>query len=163
MEYIGESIESIDFTSEQWHLLESLSDRLDEMNQEKNSLAYDIACRGRNQISQWSGIVSGQNMALNRATSEKITFIWGPPGTGKTETLANIAIEHINKGRRVLMLSYSNVSVDGALLRVANKVDLPKGKVIRYGYPQTKKLIESKYLTSYKYILHKHLLSRVRK
>ncbi len=156
MEYIGESIESIDFTSEQWHLLESLSDRLDEMNQEKNSLAYDIACRGRNQISQWSGIVSGQNMALNRATSEKITFIWGPPGTGKTETLANIAIEHINKGRRVLMLSYSNVSVDGALLRVANKVDLPKGKVIRYGYPQTKKLIESKYLTSYKYILHKN-------
>ena len=156
MEYIGESIESIDFTSEQWHLLELLSDRLDEMNQEKNSLAYDIACRGRNQISQWSGIVSGQNVAFNRATYEKITFIWGPPGTGKTETLANIAIEHINKGRRVLMLSYSNVSVDGALLRVANKVDLPKGKIIRYGYPQTKELIESEYLTSYKYILHKN-------
>lgn len=156
MEYIGENVESVDFTSEQWQLLESLGDRLDEMSLQKDSIAYEIACNGKKQISPWKGIIRGQNAALNRAASEKITFIWGPPGTGKTETLANIALEHINQGRRVLMLSYSNVSVDGALLRVANKADFPDGKVIRYGYPRTKELIDSETLTSYQYVLHKN-------
>lgn len=156
MEYIGETIESVEFTAEQWQLLESLIERLEEMEVEKNSLAYEIACNGRTKITSWQSIKCGQNLAFNRATTENITIIWGPPGTGKTETLANIALEHIYKGRRVLMLSYSNVSVDGALLRVAKKADLAEGMVIRYGYPRTKELIESKYLTSYQYVLKKN-------
>lgn len=53
------------------------------------------------------------------------------------------------------MLSYSNVSVDGALLRVAKKADLPDGMVIRYGYPRTKELVYSKSLTSYQFVLQK--------
>ena len=156
MEYIGESIESVEFTSEQWQLLEALMERLEEMEPSAGSLAYEIACNGRKQITKWQSIKCGQNQAFNRATSEEITFIWGPPGTGKTETLANIALEHIENGRRVMMLSYSNVSVDGALLRVAKKADLPDGMVIRYGYPRTKELLESKTLTSYQYVLHKN-------
>lgn len=156
LEYIGETIESVEFTSEQWQLLEALMERLEEMEPSAGSLAYEIACNGRKQITQWQSIKCGQNHAFNRATSEGITFIWGPPGTGKTETLANIALEHIENGRRVLMLSYSNVSVDGALLRVANKADLPEGMVIRYGYPRTKELLESKTLTSYQFVLHKN-------
>ncbi len=156
VEYIGDSIDSVEFTSEQWQLLEALMDRLDEMNPSKESLAYEISSEGKKQCSKWQSIRCGQNYAFNRATSEKITFIWGPPGTGKTETLANIALEHIANDRRVLMLSYSNVSVDGALLRVAEKADLPEGDVIRYGYPRTKELLESKSLTSYQYVLNKN-------
>lgn len=156
MEYIGETIESVEFTSEQWQLLEALMERLEEMEPSAGSLAYEIACNGRKQITKWQSIKCGQNLAFNRATSKGITFIWGPPGTGKTETLANIALEHIENGRRVLMLSYSNVSVDGALLRVAKKADLPDGMVIRYGYPRTKELLESKTLSSYQYVLHKN-------
>ncbi len=156
MEYLGESIESVEFTSEQWQLLEALIERLEEMEPSAGSLAYEIACNGKKQITEWQSIKCGQNYAFNRATSEGITFIWGPPGTGKTETLANIALEHIENGRRVLMLSYSNVSVDGALLRVAKKADLPEGMVIRYGYPRTKELLDSKTLTSYQYVLHKN-------
>ena len=155
-EYIGEKIDSIEFTSEQWQLLEALMERLGEMNPDTGSLAYEIASNGRKQITQWQSIKCGQNAAFNRATSEGITFIWGPPGTGKTETLANIALEHMAHGRRVLMLSYSNVSVDGALLRVAKKADFPDGRIIRYGYPRTKELLESKKLTSYQYMLQKH-------
>ncbi|MBR5566081.1 MAG: AAA family ATPase [Roseburia sp.] len=156
VEYIGDSVESVDMTCEQWALLEALMERLEEMEPSTDSLAYQIACNGRRQITKWQGIKSGQNLAFHRATSEGITFIWGPPGTGKTETLANIALEHIKSGRRVLMLSYSNVSVDGALLRVAKKADLPDGKIIRYGYPRTKELLESKTLTSYQFVLHRN-------
>jgi flagellar biosynthesis GTPase FlhF len=156
MEYIGENVESFEFTAEQWQLLEALIDRLDEMTPRTDSLAYEVACNGRKQITEWENLKCGQKTAFSRATSEGVTFIWGPPGTGKTETLANIAIEHINNGRRVLMLSYSNVSVDGALLRVAKKADFQDGMVIRYGYPRTKELLESKTLTSYQYVLHKN-------
>ena len=46
---------------------------------------------------------------------QPITFVWGPPGTGKTQTLAKIALKHIENEEKVLMLSYSNVSVDGAV------------------------------------------------
>jgi hypothetical protein len=155
-DYIGETIESVEFTSDQWQLLEALNERLSEMNPGKGSLAYEIACNGKKQITEWKSIKCGPNHALNRATSERITFIWGPPGTGKTETLANISIEHIKSGRRVLMLSYSNVSVDGALLRVAKKSGYPEGMVIRYGYPRTKELLESKTLTSYQFVLYKN-------
>ncbi len=156
MEYIGEMIESVEFTSEQWHLLEALMDRLGEMSPDTDSLAYQVACNGKKQMKKRQSLACGQNRAFNRATSEPITFIWGPPGTGKTETLANIALEHIKQGRRVLMLSYSNVSVDGALLRVARKADFTDGKIIRYGYPRIKKLLESETLTSYRYALHTH-------
>ena len=160
MEFLGESIESVEFTSEQWQLLEALVERLGEMAPSSNSLAYQVACNGRNQISRLgstkNSIICGQNAAFNRATSENITFIWGPPGTGKTETLANVALEHIQNGNRVLMLSYSNVSVDGAVLRVAKKADYQAGTVIRYGYPRNHELLNSKTLTSYQFVLNKN-------
>ena len=78
-----------------------------------------------------------------------LDFIWGPPGTGKTETLADIAYSCIEEGKRVLMMSYSNVSVDGAIIRLAGKVDLEDGKVVRYGYPRDERIIDSA-LSSYK-------------
>ena len=155
-EYIGDTIESVDFTSEQWHLLEALTERLEDMKPDVNSIAYEISTNGKKYINEWQNICCGQNQAFRRATSEAITFIWGPPGTGKTETLANIALEHIKEGRRVLMLSYSNVSVDGALLRVASKADLEEGMIIRYGYPSSIELLDSKSLTSYQYVLNKN-------
>lgn len=155
-EYVGEFVESVEMSYEQWQLLEALMDRLSEMYPDNNSLAYEIACNGKRQINPLKRIKCGQNQAFNQATSERITFIWGPPGTGKTETLSSIALEYIEDGKRVLMLSYSNVSVDGALLRIARKADLEPGCIIRYGYPRSTELLESNTLTSYKYVLYKN-------
>ncbi len=154
--FLGDTIKFVDFTSEQWQLLEAQIDRLSEMNPRLDSIAYEIACNVRRQIEHMKRIQCGQNAAFHHATTEKISFIWGPPGTGKTETLANIALEHISRNRRVLMLSYSNISVDGALLRVARKADLPEGTVIRYGYPRAKELLDDNIYTSYQYILRKY-------
>lgn len=155
MEHIGDEVPSIEFTAEQWMLLEMLMERLNEMNPSDNSIAFELACKGRSKINPMQRIVKGQNLAIRKAMRDKITFIWGPPGTGKTETLAQIALNHIEEGHRVLMLSYSNVSVDGALLRVAGKADYPAGQIIRYGYPRVKELVESKTLTAFQYALNK--------
>lgn len=156
MEFIGEEVSSIEFTAEQWLLLEMLMERLNEMNPTDNSIAYELACKGKSKINPMGRILKGQNTAVRKATNDNITFIWGPPGTGKTETLAKVAIEHISNGKRVLMLSYSNVSVDGALLRVASKADFPEGEIVRYGYPRVRKLVESKSLTSFQFALNKN-------
>lgn len=155
-EYIGKIINSIEISFEQWKLLEALIERLDEMNPDKNSIAYEIACNGRKYILKNDKIKCGQDVALKKAALKGVTFIWGPPGTGKTEALADITHEHLSNGRRVLMLSYSNVSVDEAVLRVAKKHKYPEGTIVRYGYPRRKELLESKSLHSFQYVLHKN-------
>lgn len=155
-EFMGNFVEAIEFTAEQWLLLEALTERLSEIEADTDSIAFELACKGNAKIERYSSIRCGQNYALNRAVSEAITFIWGPPGTGKTETLSNIALEYMSQGKRVLMLSYSNVSVDGALLRVAKKAESLKLQVVRYGYPRVKELAESRTLTSYGIVLSRN-------
>lgn len=152
-DYIGESIEYIEFTADQWLLLESLIERIDELEVDENTLAYELSCKGKYKVDKMKPIAKGQEAAKTHVANSSITVIWGPPGTGKTRTLAEIAIDFINAGMRVLMLSYSNVSVDGALLRVAQMIDNPKGKVVRYGYPRMTEVTDSMYLSTYKLAL----------
>ena len=54
------------------------------------------------------------------------------------------------------MVSYSNVSVDGALLKVANMCQNPEGIAIRYGNPRTAEILDSEYLNSRNYVLYKN-------
>ncbi len=155
MEDLGERVETLEFTAEPWQLMETLVDRLRDLDSLISKLAFNLTCQGKSMINKQGMIVTGQNAAFRKATSSPITFIWGPPGTGKTTTLAKTAIDFINKGMRVLMLSYSNVSVDGALLRVASMYEGKEGQVIRYGYPRMPELLENEHLTSYGYVLKK--------
>lgn len=153
---IGEKVETVEFTAEPWQLMEGLMDRLNEIDISRSKIAHKLACEGRYKMEPKKGIDLGQDMALKKSASQSITFIWGPPGTGKTTTLAKIALEHILKGERVLMLSYSNVSVDGALMKIADMSEQRMGQIIRYGYPRVQELLDSKTLTSYAYILYKN-------
>lgn len=154
-ENLGEFVPSAEFTSEQWYLLEALNDRVNSLHVENSSIAYELACRGRLEIDYTKRISKGQDNALKAAFSQPITIIWGPPGTGKTTVLSKIALEAMNNGQRVLMLSYSNVSVDGAMLRVASMARFPSGQVLRYGYPRMTELLEKEDLTSYGYVLNR--------
>lgn len=153
-EFLGYNVEEIEFTADQWIILEALLQRLEEMSPEENTIAYKLACEGRYEIDKLKVIEVGQENAIKKAQNEAITFIWGPPGTGKTYTLAEIAKSQILMGKRVLMLSYSNVSVDGALLKVAGNIDEPKGVVVRYGYARLEEVYNNPYLTSYGYVIN---------
>ncbi len=154
-EFIGNKIDVVEFTAESWQILEALVERIDELDSEKSPIAYEVACKGNSKINNRT-INLGQEQALRKSTSQPITFIWGPPGTGKTTTLAKIALEHILNEKRVLMLSYSNVSVDGAVLKVAEMSDRGLGEIVRYGYPRKKELLEKETLISYLYVLRKN-------
>ncbi len=68
------------------------------------------------------------------------TIIWGPPGTGKTHTIAIAINEQIKKGHRVLLLSHANTAVDGAMEELADLLrDEPvytEGHLVRMGVSQ---------------------------
>lgn len=151
--FIGKKISKIEFTMDQSYLLDKLIDRMSELRLNKNDIAYKLICNGNSCVQKNRTIQKGQNMAFLQATSEEITFIWGPPGTGKTKTLSEIAYDFISKNKRVLMVSYSNVSVDEAVLRVVKRMDDNySGKVIRYGNPKSE-LIQESDIYSYNYVL----------
>ncbi len=72
-----------------------------------------------------------QRIAVERAlASEKIFLIHGPPGTGKTTTLVEAIIQHVNLGEKVLATADSNVAVDNLVERLRNQVN-----VVRVGNP----------------------------
>jgi len=156
---LGQDVSSIEFSAEPWQLLNFLIERLNHLKEfAYMPIVQALVCDGFKKIQYGKEITKGQENACRLALSQPITFVWGPPGTGKTETLAKIALQHISQRNRVLMLSYSNVSVDGAIMRV-DKLDSNKraGKLVRYGYPRNKDLLQHEYLTSFNLAIHNHL------
>lgn len=155
---LGISVPTLEFSAEPWRLLNALIDRLDEIREAPSAIVRELVCDG-NKATDYSNkqIITGQQNAIEMASKQPITFVWGPPGTGKTQTLAKIALAHIQKGHRILMLSYSNVSVDGAVMRVhqLSKLKTP-GLIVRYGYARRKDLLDHEYLTTYNLAIHNY-------
>ena len=131
-ENLGQEVHSIEFSAEPWRLLNFLTQRLSKLREAPSPIVKALIEDGSKRIQFGKPITAGQENAARMALSQPITFIWGPPGTGKTWTLAKIALAHMAANRRVLMLSYSNVSVDGATQRVFDMENLPKpGRILR--------------------------------
>jgi ssDNA-binding Zn-finger/Zn-ribbon topoisomerase 1 len=78
-----------------------------------------------------------QMLAVRRSLGSDTTYVWGPPGTGKTMTLARIVEAHYRTGRSVLLVSNTNIAVDTALEQVAKRLkgepEFYQGLVIRQG------------------------------
>lgn len=57
-----------------------------------------------------------QRGAIAKALAQQVTFVWGPPGTGKTKTLGGLAASLIAADKRVLLTALSNMALDQLLL-----------------------------------------------
>lgn len=85
-----------------------------------------------------------QNMALDEAEVRDFSFVWGPPGTGKSYTLGHLAAHYRAQGKRVLVLSNTNSAVDTTTFAVDNACvqvgcPLADGELIRYTRVLTQK------------------------
>jgi AAA domain/PLD-like domain len=65
-----------------------------------------------------------------------LRLVWGPPGTGKTLVLRRSIADLIRAGKRVLLVSSTNIAVDNALAGVINELKPPAGLLVRVGTPQ---------------------------
>ncbi len=86
--------------------------------------------------------------AIKGATRLPLSFVWGPPGTGKTKTLGGIVREFLARNKRILVTAHSNVAVDEAAIKVCELLKdtdyYRNGKILRIGNYQ-KKEIENDY------------------
>lgn len=136
---LGDLIKECSLFHDPWELLEQLNLRLDEINKSKRKRArvQELMEPVKEVKHPAEKIKTPVHELLLRSKYNPVTFVWGPPGTGKTYTLARVAANHFLKKRRVIIMSQSNQAVDVLLGEVANFLKknkhVIKGNVIRYG------------------------------
>ena len=140
-EDVGALVEHAVLIADASFLLERLAARLDEVVAEEVPLSLDLVAKvlgeapirsGREPFAA-EGLNAEQADAAALALGSDVAFVWGPPGTGKTTTVAHVVAAHAGAGRSVLLVSNTNAAVDTALARAAGLLDLPDGAVVRHG------------------------------
>ncbi len=73
-----------------------------------------------------------QKQILHSAQQNPLTLAIGPPGTGKSFTIANLAIDFFTRGKSVLIVSRSDQAVDVIAHKIENQLGI-SGVVVRGG------------------------------
>lgn len=172
-ENFGESITACSITQDEAALLEALQDRYEAelgINVKKhspvgmNTNMSDMLLEGKSDrlksgeysIADVSALNSGQGNFVEKALGHSISFLWGPPGTGKTQALGTISAYFFEKEERTLVCSNTNQAVDQVLLKLCREMkkqgrlkDLEDGKIVRVGRINQKELSDefSSYVT----------------
>lgn len=92
-----------------------------------------------------------QRKAFIGALSNDISFIWGPPGTGKSFVLANIIRALYSQKEKTLVCCISNVAVDQLLNKEIDLIDneglqLQSGEFYRSGKTLDERIQQTDYL-----------------
>jgi AAA domain len=77
-----------------------------------------------------------QRQAYAACRTPGLRLVWGPPGTGKTMVLRRAIDDLLRAGKRVLLVSSTNVAVDNALAGVIDDLKPRAGNLVRVGTPQ---------------------------
>jgi superfamily I DNA and/or RNA helicase len=67
--------------------------------------------------------------------ANELFILHGPPGTGKTETITEILLQHAKKQNKILISSTSNIAVDTIAERLLRYNIQDEVKVCRIGHP----------------------------
>jgi hypothetical protein len=89
---------------------------------------------------------TAQSEAKRRALAASLTYIWGPPGCGKTVVLSEIVRSAFEAGNRILICSNTNKAVDQVLYRICDTLTrqheaMEAGRIVRLGRIADEKLV----------------------
>lgn len=133
-------------------LIQVVVEQLGRANQHKDRVVWHLV--GEHQQRRelpWSGVVirkqldDTQEMALQSCLRHDITFLWGPPGTGKTHTLGRLMASAALSGRQIIAAAISNIAVDQMAIHLVRALEsagddglalLNEGRIIRFGHPR---------------------------
>lgn len=136
---LGDLIPEAYIYHDPWELLEQLIERLDEMNKSKQKRVRVNRLMNPSMPAKHpeEKIKSNVHELVLRSKYNPVTFVWGPPGTGKTFTLARVAANKYFQDKTVLILSHSNQAVDVLISEISafikKKDRFREGDVLRYG------------------------------
>jgi len=156
-ENLGKFIPNAKLQSNLAFLMRKLIDRIESKAHFPNHVGDRILGKYFDETPCNSKIINGnlnkqQQEAVISSVDRGITFISGPPGTGKTRTIGSIGKELYHRDRSVLLVSHTNTAVDGALKIIGSFIDreqLLEGKVIRVGQPKDPTLNRELLLTTH--------------
>lgn len=86
-----------------------------------------------------------QKNILESASTQNTSLLVGPPGTGKSYTIAAIAIEHMSRGESVLIASKTNEAVDVVYSKIESQLGFDFG-LLRGGRQRKYSTRVNKYL-----------------
>ncbi|MFJ3217554.1 AAA domain-containing protein [Kitasatospora sp. NPDC086801] len=80
-------------------------------------------------VAGWHGLKLNprQRTAVAQALASEVLFLWGPPGTGKTDVVGHIVEGNVRQGHNVLFLAPTKVAVDQALERICDLLKAEPG------------------------------------
>ncbi|MEV7441319.1 AAA domain-containing protein [Streptomyces sp. NPDC091204] len=80
-------------------------------------------------VADWAGLQLNprQRDAVAQALASELLFLWGPPGTGKTDVVGHIVEGSFRQGLKILFLAPTNVAVDQALERMCSLLEHEEG------------------------------------
>jgi hypothetical protein len=129
-----------------WFLYERLIGALESLTESTNhfvesafrAFGRGVVQTGRAELKEeHSELNESQQAAVALSLGSNLAFVWGPPGTGKTTTLAHVIEELLLCGKRVLVTSTTNAAVDQVLEKVVGleRVSdaIERGEVLRTG------------------------------
>ncbi|MCA9793234.1 MAG: DNA2/NAM7 family helicase, partial [Candidatus Eremiobacteraeota bacterium] len=80
---------------------------------------------------------AAQKQAVEHGVNHQLSFLWGPPGTGKTTTLARLITRILEQERRILVVSNTNTAIDQVLAHLKRAPETAElaaqGKLLRLG------------------------------
>lgn len=97
-----------------------------------------------------SGLDDAQLHAVDQCLNQDITFLWGPPGTGKTHTLCRLMAIAALGGQKIIATAIANVAVDQIAIGLVRALEsfgkegqqlLTDGRILRFGHPRLPEVI----------------------
>jgi hypothetical protein len=147
----GKSIAEARLITNLWYLLEALRKRYEEVLNGQRTLDTRLGQRvfgfvpatirvegGKLNLPPYKDPPNSEQLAaICAACGSDVHFIWGPPGTGKTQTIGFLIAALLRRNLRVLVVSHTNVATDHAIASAAELLldseDYQSGKLVRYG------------------------------
>lgn len=161
--YLGDDVDEANLVITNYYLLQLLKDKLADVkngNQNLSDLSkkafnFESFLIGNTNYSVPSSSITdapneSQEKAIKLSMGSEVSYIWGPPGTGKTQTISRIIEGLLDSNNSVLLISHTNVATDGALLSVVKHLqtteDYLEGRFLREGVISKDELKEFEYV-----------------
>ncbi|WP_312095770.1 AAA domain-containing protein [Niallia sp.] len=152
---IGEDVAEAYLSHDPWELLEQLQIRFDTIKKNKRKLSRIVKLMRPSETTKHptDQLKNHIHELSLRCKYNPVSFVWGPPGTGKTYTLARVALQRYWKGKRILLLAQSNQAVDVLITEITSTIKekdrFKLGDILRYGgYSSNGNLEQEKITTS---------------